>query len=325
MTASITGTATNAADLVSILETFLTTNATLVAAGENWTQVWTIGTGPYAGDKVLKGPGLAGTDNIYVGFRATSDSVNNLYKLYFNGMQALLAGSAGGITDHANCSKMVAIYLDSNPFEYWITASGRRFIVSVQLAGTVFNMAYCGFFLPYAAPSQYPTPLFIGGSRGQAVNGVENFRSVDSYYSQFSAPVMSLPGVDSPSYLMDPEGIWWPGHNGEVGPNAFMVGPRFMGNGFGTARDNNGADAFGYLTSLYRTRPAFDGGYTLTPITLCMEIPFSQTFGILDGIYHVPGYGNAAGNTVTISGVDHIVTQNVFRAGQTDYTAFKLG
>src|ERR1019366_8414833 len=128
-----------------------------------------------------------------------------------------------------------------------------------------------------------------------------------------------------PAYLMDPDGIWWPGTNGGVGSSAFMVGPLFMGDGFGATQSNSGAYGFGYGSSLYRTKPAFDGGYTLTPITLCMEVPVSQTFGILDGIYNVPGYGNAAGNIVTVSGMDHIVIQDIYRAGLNDYTAFKLG
>ena len=40
--------------------------------------------------------------------------------------------------------------------------------------------------------------------------------------------------------------------------------------------------------------------------------------------YAVPGYANAAENIINVGGVDHLVVQDVFRTGYSDYWALKL-
>ena len=62
------GTASSAADLYDKLISFLTTNADLVTAGQEWAIAWD---SPAAyenqTDIVLRGPGLSGQDQVYVG------------------------------------------------------------------------------------------------------------------------------------------------------------------------------------------------------------------------------------------------------------------
>lgn len=49
-----------------------------------------------------------------------------------------------------------------------------------------------------------------------------------------------------------------------------------------------------------------------------------QGLGELDGMYSVPGYGNSVENIITANGVDHLVVQDVYRTGYSDYWALKL-
>ena len=44
----------------------------------------------------------------------------------------------------------------------------------------------------------------------------------------------------------------------------------------------------------------------------------------MDGCYAVPGFNNTAENIISINGIDHLVVQEVFRTGYSDYWALKL-
>ena len=46
--------------------------------------------------------------------------------------------------------------------------------------------------------------------------------------------------------------------------------------------------------------------------------------GEMEGCYCVPGYANAVENIINVGGVDHLVVQDVFRTGYSDYWALKL-
>lgn len=85
-----------------------------------------------------------------------------------------------------------------------------------------------------------------------------------------------------------------------------------------------------YLTNLqsypyqknFSLRDNFDGSYPLIPIVLSNTTP--NTFGEIDGLFWIPGFSNAAGNTFTLDGSDYIVLQNVFRTTNNDYAALRL-
>lgn len=62
--------------------------------------------------------------------------------------------------------------------------------------------------------------------------------------------------------------------------------------------------------------------YHLTPVEI--YVLNTDVLGALDGIYHVTGFDNTVENTIDIGGVDHIVIQNVYRTGFSDYYAMRL-
>jgi len=330
MTAYATGTASNAAALFAALKTFLTMNSTLVAAGQQWTTAWTAPTGaPNTTDIVLKGPGTGGTDNIYVGLSLDSNIGADSYKLWLTGMTGTLL-TANSISEHLLPSPPVAMYLDSNPMTYWFVASGRRFSVVVKIS-TVFESCYAGFFLPYAPPTTYAYPMFIGGSRGQVQTGGQDWRSTSDGHTHFVSPYTSFYGYavnnESPAWMLDPTGQWircWNNGSDPGNPKVF-IGPEAFGDGMGVNRTTDANGVWGYDSVRQRMGPSFDGSYALMPITLTQQSPADQTYGILDGVYRVPGNGNSSENIITAGGVNHLVVQNAFRTSVGNYWALALG
>lgn len=317
--ATVTGTATSHTNFWTTLLSVLTTNASLVSASQQWTQVWS------ATDQVvLRGPGLAGQDEVYVGLKRVDDPTNDSYYIQMRGMTGIIA-SATDIGGHIGVSKPVAIFLDSQPFNYWIVANGRRFVVVLKIS-TVFQSAYAGLFLPYATPDTYPYPLFIGGTCGENLVSPPNWRSVEDAHTQFISPnYRALNTRESSAWMLDPSAQWVRCWNNGVDPGnpKVGVGGEQFYTGMGIAKDS-GISSMGYDTVRQRTRACYGGSFALTPISLVQANPADQTYGILDGCYRVPGVGNSSENTVTVSGVNHLVVQNVFRTETGQFWALGL-
>ncbi|HEL3182202.1 TPA: hypothetical protein UME25_004380, partial [Stenotrophomonas maltophilia] len=85
-----TDTAANITDLMTRLRDFLTSNAALVAANQQWQVVGGVASGAIAaGDFVsLKGRGLAGEDEIYLSLQAWVVPASNYYNIRMRGHTA---------------------------------------------------------------------------------------------------------------------------------------------------------------------------------------------------------------------------------------------
>lgn len=315
-----TGTASDAADLWTKLLTFLTTNSALVSAGQNWTQVWTA-----TDQRVLRGPGLAGDDQVYVGLKRVDRPTPDEWELQITGMTGVLSG-ATDITQHVNALQQpVRMFLDSSPQTYWFAANGRRFVVVVKIS-TVFQALYGGLFLPYADPTQYGYPMFVGGSAGtrSGAEAITSWRSVAEGHRHFCHAYENPfnPNAESSAWMMNPQGEWQRVvSTGATAANA--IGPRRFLPGL----DSNqvaGSGNWGYLSISERIRAGSDGTMMLTPHTLVSNSPADQTWGVLDGTFHAPGFGNSAENIITIGGVSHLVVQDVFRTGTGEFWALAL-
>jgi len=313
MTAYATGTASSHTDLWSKLLNFLTTNVDLVAANEDWTVAWSNGN-----QRVLKGPGLSESDEVFIGLRLNADVALDSYWLELRGMSGVLTG-ATDVGGHINVSKKVGLYLDANPFTYWFIANGRRFIVVLRIS-TVYQVAYGGLFLPYSTPLSYPYPMFVGGTRGDNPAPPLSWRSVADDHTLFTSPnFKSSPARDSSAWMLDPSGQWlrcW-NHGDDPGDPKIGMAPEQMFDGLGV-------DPTRYDAIRKRTTATFDGTYPLTDVSLVQKIPADETFGVLDGVYRVAGIGLASENMVAADGVTHMVVQNVFRTAAGEYIAVGL-
>jgi hypothetical protein len=317
------GTSTNASDLFNKLITFLTTNASLVAAGEAWTllrrDTFTADTKRDLAE--LRGPGSSAGDAIYVQISLLADAAAPAYSIRVLGSQSWLSSTPiinpesqpGSIQSGAGSLGILPrMPIFNSAISYWFIANGRRFMV-VAKSSAYWGSLYAGFLMPYATPSQYPYPLFIGANTSRG----DNYQSADldiagsalwrndGEFSAFGAG------------LLQPSGGW-------IGTNRFdstytgRTWPWAMS--LEARKISLGRFELGALTQL----PS--GESPLLPAILynaASTMPFT-IWGELQGVYAVPGFGVAAGDTVTASGKSHLVVQAASSTNAARFAAFEL-
>lgn len=322
-----TGTATDHVDLYTKLYNFLTANTDLVTASQEWANVWGA-TPPFTAgetsDVMLKGPGLAGLDEVFISFRLVADDTNDRYGIVIRGHDGVLAGAAN-YADHINTSPFMHVALLNGAMDYWLVANGRRFVLVVKTS-TNYGVLYGGLIRPFATPAGYPYPIAIGGSMnttglrwsdeshrhthfvnpGPRASGDSGFNSSVSTGSTLR---IRLPSGEWRGFRNNSDGSF----NGDWGytfpwrPEALAPNEAFMAN----------------------DRQLLGGGYLLTPVCALVNDTTSVgqvkgSLGAFDGIFHVAGFGNSAENTVTIDTKTYLVVQNAFRTNFDDYWALLL-
>jgi hypothetical protein len=316
--AHTTGTAANATAFYAALINYLKTDPTLVSLGQNWTEVWS-GAGLYATDKVLRGPGMSATEQIFVGFRLEESNPGDSYRLSIVGMTGFIA-TATQFTEHVNVSPIVCTNLDVAAMTYWIVASGRRFVFVTKIS-TIYEIGYGGFFLPYGDPVAYPYPMFVGGTSRKTNTGLHDiitWRSTDNAHRNFAHGDFVNAQSRSPALMLDPIGQWKEVSGVSPSLSDVAMAPSSFGP-YSGAFNPDGK----HLDIKNNLSPSFDGSYALTPFTLIQVSP-AQTYGVLDGVKHVAGQGNSSENLITVSGVNHLVVQNIFRTETGEYLALRL-
>lgn len=302
-----TGTASDFADLYNKLRDFLTADATLVADGEEWTQIAGPGGVLTSADEIiLQGPGTSGTDEILVGIKPITSVASDYYNLGFYGLVSYNP-ALGGITAQVGESLPRTLLAWNSPMTYWFVANGRRFIVVIKVAST-YHMAYCGFILPYMIPTLWPYPLYIAGSSGNST-----FR-----YSQTGEQVRNpfSPGRLTACLCM-PDGRFF-----EVWNNYDVAGG--VNDGSGNSWQDFTRGVAPWFTDTAQQRELLDGGYPLLPAEIVATNPHTAQYGALEGVYRVSGFSNAAENIVTVGGVDHLVVPNVYRVDWSNFAAIRL-
>jgi hypothetical protein len=260
------GTASDYLDLLTRLKAFVTEQ--MLPANERW-QVMRWVPGPPA-ELVLKGVGLAGTDEIYVAIQTETSSDYGNWKL-----RGYVTYNPGVAFDaQYNSSQTFYALLTLSAMPYWFVANGRRIVVVVK-TGTYYECVHLGLFLPYATPAQYPYPL-AGRWLIQRLDALEQ----RLHLSQPSARTSGYSGRTTRRRAHGTGCPMWPSSWGS-----------------NTAR-----------------MPGWS--YPLLPFIL-------QGLGEWTVCYSVPGYGNAVENIISAGGVDHLVVQDVYRTGYSDYWALE--
>ncbi len=334
-----TGTASSYKDLLAKLRTFVTTNAALVAAGQAWTSLRYDNTSAEH-ELILRGPGLGGDDEIYVGIKTESSSGSDYYNwlLYgFTGYEsaAAITVQPGVLTFADGGPKLL---LSNGSIKYWFVANGRR-IVIVAKVSTVYEAAYLGLITPYGPPTSYPYPLFVGGSycqHGDTVGSpLPRWSCTTMHHNAFpwaagryvvSGSIKRASAAAAFFY-----GGWFPVRSGfftadssstqdtntseGLQPDAAIISP------FCEAKRY----AFGSNPSISRTPgPPFGGQYPVCPALLMKGAGGKNVFGQLDGVFWAPGYALVAEDVVAISSVNYMVVPNAFRTTPTDYFLLKM-
>ena len=111
----------------------------------------------------LRGPGLSGTDNIHVNIRAYRGALN-IRNWEIKG--AVAFSDVSGFDDQPGtppAGQGTIFTLRNIEMPFRIIANGRRFMVISQVVASYFS-CYCGLYLPFATPAEFPYPLIIGGN-----------------------------------------------------------------------------------------------------------------------------------------------------------------
>lgn len=294
---------------------------TLVAGSTAWAASDTIAfvmTTPWTSMRAVAGseyiwmaPGNDGASEIYVGAKTFSDVVG-YYNWQLNGFTGYSAGVTFGKQPGSiyNSDTLMGpvIPLMNGPMTYWFFASGRRAVVIVK-CGTVFESAYLGLLDAFASPNQWAYPLVVGGSMSfytePAVGSASwKYTNATANHASFANPTAHTGNGKTQLKLRKPDGTW---------------------TSFGGTGSTSGSYPFvwPYGEVMSDLRPCLDGSYPILPI-----IPVDHTpncYGVLDGVGATSGYGQVAENTITDADrLSHLVVQNAFRTGTTDFFTVAL-
>lgn len=287
-----TGTASNYQDLLARLITFLTTDSNLVAALQNWTVVRTVTAGG-ENDHLIRGPGYAGTDNIYLRILSANAGGNYGFTLHgFVSYNSLVANSG-----QPGISPPVGMALWNSSIPYWFVADGRRFIIIAKVS-TYYMTMHGGFYLPYATPAAAPYPMFIAGSHVDATS---------LPYTTASQVVGSIwDAATDCAYVRHMDGSWvmCAVHNSSGSYNTGNIWPYDAYYGLVAAPDNSLAGWPISLSSVVSGNP--------------------HTYGEIDGILGLPYDGLSAEDTFTQDGANHIVIPSVYRTTVRSFAGVRL-
>lgn len=236
---------------------------------------------------ILKGAGLSGEEEIFVGFRTYQDANADYYNLLVGVFTGYVAGNSFDTQPGARLSGVPA---HNQRIDYWLTLNGQRIVLAMKVGTPVYESAYVGKCLPYGRPSQYPYPVVCGGM----LTGAAATRFSDTSHSGYFKGNKANMALRSNDAWLQPYCYPW--------GNTYIAGS-------GTSSTN---------TNLRDT----GGIYHLLPIELHDNT--ANLWGALDGIFYISGFDNAVENTLSIDGVTYVVIQDVARTGHTDYYAMRL-
>jgi hypothetical protein len=148
---------------------------------------------------ILKGVGLSGSEEIYIGFRAYQNANADWYNMSAACFTGYVADNdfdqQPGYIERGLCAHNQRI-------DYWLVANAQRVFFSLKIgAPAVYEVAYTGKYFPYATPGQYPYPVCCIGMWNSA-------QPTARYDSTSSNHTCGAKGNTSNGYLRDVMGTW---------------------------------------------------------------------------------------------------------------------
>ena len=145
------------------------------ALANGWTTMRKANTGG-SGDArvwelIMRGNGLSGTEQIFVGVRAYQNSTADWYNLEW--------GVFSGYVDTSAWNAQPGYYSVSccahnQRIDYWVNINPQRWVGVLKVGTPVYEHFYVGKFFANASPAQYPYPVvaigtIYGGSQARCV------------------------------------------------------------------------------------------------------------------------------------------------------------
>lgn len=285
-----TGNATDHRDLRAKLITFITTNSDLVSASQEWQVL-----ASDSDNAVFKGTGLAGADEIYWGQYYYENVGSDIYNWRMYGMTGYNNLTPFVPSSHPNYHNIAGMGLRNNTIKYWFIANGRRIIVITKVDTRYCGM-YVGLYIPYVRPSLFPYPYAIGGCNNNNTKYTDN--SANNSFGWMPN------GTESNMWLLDNSLSW---------------------RGIFSDQDTYAIYPYRSIVAVPQTPYyALDGTtYPLYPCVLGSSVD-SANYGELDGVFWVPGIGQAAESIITIGSAQYLVIPNIFRSSVSEWTAIQI-
>jgi hypothetical protein len=109
---------------------------------------------------ILKGPGLSGLEEIFVGLRTYQDAGADYYNLLGGVFTGYVPANS---FDTQPGAVLVGCPAHNNRIDYWLTLNAQRIVLAMKVGTPVYEHLYLGKFFPYSRPGQYPYPVLAGG------------------------------------------------------------------------------------------------------------------------------------------------------------------
>ena len=290
-----TGTCTGHLELLDALKAFLTTDAGLVAAGQAWVCLADVVND--SREIYFKGTGLAGEDEIHIGFKVYEDTANDVHNLAVVGFTGYRDGIEF-ISQPGYGAKYLT--LSDQSMRYWFIANGRRVII-IAYVNSNYVTAYAGFFLPFANPSAYPYPMFCGAN---TTTKNKRYSTQDADNTNFFLPQ----NASYPTAMYMYGGVW----------RSILYSTVQTTIGTGTGYYLHQIMTYGMITSLNRDEET----RYMVPLDIVCSLGM---LGRLDGVQYTTGFGAVAEDMLTDpDGVTWLLIPDVFRTSLSQYAAFRL-
>ena len=293
-----------------------------LAEANGWTTLRYVNTGSDR-ELILKGVGLSGAEEIFVGFKTYQSSGGDYYNLNCGVFNGYISGNSFETQPGA---QLVATPAHNNAITYFITANAQRIVGCFKVGTPVYEHFYVGKFFPYARPGEYPSPLVCGGmlTASQAIrfnNTSQSFPYPGYYYDT----------MNNRLYQRDQAGNW-------VRPSCWPF--------------TNASDASYALAGAQGTSTLVPAGtyYQIEPIILSQQSSNnspSNVWGEFDGVYFCSGFNNGVENVVqqggsstinqtgmtvlqavdairAVGGRAFVMLQNVYRTSWRDFIALEM-
>ncbi len=262
---------------------------------------------PASHELILKGEGLDGTQEIYVGFRTYENSTADYYNIAVAGFTGYVPANTWATQPGMRESGVPA---HNQNIDYVLICNPQRIAGSFKVGTPVYESFYAGKCFPFATPGQFPYPLVVAGMLNEAAATRYSDTSHSMPYKGNRAN-MALRWLDG-SYKTP---LCYPWTNVFLGANGGWL-----------LRDT--ADS-----------------YPLMPVQLAETTP--NVFGELDGIFYVSNFNNTVESVIqvggtpvvdnpvwtmqervdaieTAGGVPYVCFQDVARTSFNDYYAMRL-
>lgn len=109
---------------------------------------------------ILKGEGLSGDEEIFIGFRSYQSEPADYYNITVAGFVGYVAANAFTAQPGYRESGIPTHNLNIG---YWIAVNAQRIALALKVGTPVYECAYVGKMLPYQRPGQYNYPLVVAG------------------------------------------------------------------------------------------------------------------------------------------------------------------